>query len=203
MLRHRLTDRKLGQGGVTLVELMVVIVLTLTLSVTFYTFYKTNLFSYLNLQKEASYFTDLAAQSQRIARVLRGATDITTAAANDMQLYGYFSPADTYVSQIRYYKNAAGTALLADVTRMTANPPIGTPIASSLQTYTIIDNFKQTAGVNLFNYLDSTGSVMPLPIADLHTIKGVRVNLAVVSAAANNNQSMTVEVSLRNRKTNL
>jgi hypothetical protein len=177
--------------------------LSLLIGTSFYIFFKTNLFTYLNLQKDATNFTDLAGQSQRVGNVLRGLTDITDAQDNEITLYGYFFPTDTYVSLIRYYKNTGGTQLLADVTPMTSNPPLGTPIAASKKTYVIISNFKNTSSTKLFEYLDSAGATLAVPISDLHTVKGLRVNLAVSTAAGTTNQAVSVQVSLRNRKTNL
>jgi type II secretory pathway pseudopilin PulG len=202
LLRHN-SPTSLKQQGYTLVELLVVFILIIIISGTFYTFFKTNLFTYLNLQKDASGFTDLASQSQRIGNVLRGATDISSVADDDLTIYGYFYPTDAYVSLIHYYRNAQDTILYADVTPMTANPPIGTPITVKKKTYTVIPSFKPVAGVKLFQYLDASGNVLGLPISDLHTIKGIRINLAVPTAIGGGNQSMTLDVSLRNRKTNL
>jgi hypothetical protein len=91
---------------------------------------------------------------------------------------------------------------MADVTQMTSNPPIGTPIPNTLRTYTIIDNFKQSANTDLFVYLDSSDNPITSPVADTTTIKAIAINLAV-AATPNNNQAMTLQVSLRNRKTNL
>jgi prepilin-type N-terminal cleavage/methylation domain-containing protein len=191
-----------SQRGFTLVEMIVVMTLSLIIATAFYTFFKSSLFLYLNLQADASNFTDLAAQSQRVANVVRGLTDITAASANDLQIYAYFYPTDTYVSQVHYYLNATQTQLLADVTPMTANPPVGTPIPANRKTYTIIVNFKQSPNTNLFAYLNSANSALGLPITDLKTIKAIQVNLGV-AATPNNNQAMTLQVSLRNRKNNL
>jgi prepilin-type N-terminal cleavage/methylation domain-containing protein len=204
LLRHNApTGLRHTTGGFTLIELLVVMVLVAIISSGVYEFFKTNLFTYLNLQKDASSFTDLASQSQRIGNVVRGTTDIVSVADDDLVLYGYFYPTDTYVSLIHYYRNATDTVLYADVTPMTSNPPIGTPITANKKTFTIIPNFKPVAGVTLFQYLDSAGTVLLLPVSDLHTIKGITINLAVPTATGGGNQSMTLQVSLRNRKTNL
>lgn len=176
--------------------------ISLVIAATLYTFFKSNLFSYLNLQADATNFTTLAAQSERVATVVRGLTDITSASSNDLQIYAYFAPTDAYVSQVHYYLNASQTELMADVTPMTANPPIGTPITAQKKTYIIIDNFKQSPSTNLFVYLDGTGSPLTMPISDLTTVKSIQINLAV-AATPNNNQAMTAQVNLRNRKTNL
>jgi prepilin-type N-terminal cleavage/methylation domain-containing protein len=191
-----------NQNGFTIIELIITLLVTGMVSSMLYVFFNNSLSQYFNLQKEATNFTDLARQSQRTANVLRGLTDITTASANELIGYSYFSPADTYVSLIRYYKNPGNTKLLADVTRMTSNPPIGTPITSTKQTFTIIENL-QLPPVDLFAYLNSAGTPLALPVTDLRSIKGIRVNLVAISGNKSVGQTLTVEVSLRNRKTNL
>jgi prepilin-type N-terminal cleavage/methylation domain-containing protein len=203
LLRHNPHLKVRGEQGFSLVELLVVITLIGVLSGLFFSTFNTTTSQYFGLQVQGSNFANLASQSNRIANVVRGATDIISAAQDDLQIYAYFAPADTYVSQVHYYKNAAGNALLADVTRMTANPPTGTPIVSSKQTYTVLSNYKQVSGVKLFAYLDAVGNELVPPISDLHTIKGIRVELAVPGTNASSNQAIEVQVSLRNRKTNL
>ncbi len=198
MLRHKLTS----QQGFTIVELTMVIIVIGIVVPMFYLFFNNSLSQYLTLQKDGSDFTDLAYQSQRIGNVLRGATDIVSVSADDISCYAYFSPNDTYVSLIHYYKTAGNTQMLADVTPMTANPPIGSLITAKKQTFKIINNFYQSPSLSTFVYLDETGAPLTLPIADEHTIKGVQVNLAA-KGGDNSNQAITLQVSLRNRKTNL
>jgi prepilin-type N-terminal cleavage/methylation domain-containing protein len=189
-------------AGFTLIELMVVMVITGMMLAAMAVFFKTSLFGYLDMQKTASNFTDLATQSQRIAKVIRGATDIIDPQNNSLELYAYFWPQDSYVSKVKYYLSADSMQLLVDVTPMTANPPIGTPITAGKKTSTVIGSFKQQSGVNLFQYVNSAGSVLTPPITEENTIKTVRINLAA-SASASGNQIINLEVNLRNRKTNL
>lgn len=192
----------LGRKGFTLVELMIVIVLIGIVGTTFFVFFNDSLSQYLALQKDGTAFTGLASQSQRLANVLRGLTDITSESANEITCYAYFAPNDTYTSQIHYYLSSDGKKLLADVTPMTANPPIGTLITSQTKTFTIISDFYQPDGTTLFGYLNDTGAALTLPIPDEHSIKGIQVNLAA-QGANNSDQQITLQVSLRNRKTNL
>jgi prepilin-type N-terminal cleavage/methylation domain-containing protein len=192
-----------AERGFTLVELMIVIVLIGIISGTMFLFFNNTFSQYFALQKDGSNFTNLATQSQRIGNVLRGLTDIISETSDDLVVYAYFAPSDTYVSQIHYYENADNTKLMADVTHMTANPPIGTLITSSEKTYTIIPNFYQASGVNLFTYLDASSNALTLPIADEHTIKAIQVNLAAQTSRSTTDQTMSLQVSLRNRKTNL
>lgn len=190
------------QRGFTLVELMVVMVLIGILSTTFYVFFNDSLSQYLSLQKDGSEFTDLASQSQRIGNVMRGMTDIVSETNSDIVCYAYFAPNNTYVSQIHYYLNPTKTQLLADVTPMTANPPIGTLLTAQKKTFVIINDFYQSPTLNLFSYLDDSGSVMTLPVSDEHAIKGMQINLAV-RGSHSSDQAVSVQVSFRNRKTNL
>ena len=190
-------------AGFTLVELLVVISLVSIIFITFTSFFNNYLILYSKYQKDATNFTELANQSQRIADVLRGLTDITAESSNSLTAYAYFSPVDSYVSQVRYYLNSTNTAILVDVTPMTANPPIGSLITTSKKTYTIITNYFQASGVNLFNYYDASGTQITLPITDEHSILSIQVNLAEPGTHTKNGQTLSITVSLRNRKTNL
>lgn len=172
----------------------------------FLVFFKSSLFNYLNLQKDATSFATLNQQSFRVSSVLRSTTQISSAGANDLVVYAYFYPSDTYVSLLHYYVVASGgkKQLKADLTPMSANPPLGTPLGAQTKTIVIIDDLYQPAGVTLFSYLNATGATLGLPIGDLQSIKGMRVNLASRTVnGTEGNQSLSVEVSLRNRKTNL
>lgn len=191
------------EAGFTLIELLVVIILIALLFTAFVTFFDSNLSFYTDYQYNGTNFSELASQSQRISSVLRSLTDIVSESANDLTVYAYFSPTDTYVSLVHYYLNSKGTALMADVTPMTANPPIGTPITSSTETYTIISNYYKAPGSSLFTYFDASGTQLSLPINDEHSVLEIQVNLTEPVAKYSDGQTLSVKVSLRNRKTNL
>lgn len=198
--------RNIRQAGFTIVELVVAIVLTGLIFTGIYAFFNTSFSQYLGLQQDSSTYNDLAYQSQRVATVVRTATEITSAGQNDLTMYAYFWPNDTYVSRIRYYLGNGNTKLLADVTPMSANPPLGTPQAAAMKTYTVIDKYTYQPTVSLFEYLDSGGTNLGLPINDLYTIKGVRINMAVpnrIVVPTTTSSTISVQVTLRNRKTNL
>jgi prepilin-type N-terminal cleavage/methylation domain-containing protein len=193
-----------AQQGFTLVELVVSITLMAIIGTTFLVFFKSSLFDYLDLQSDATSLTELSSQEMRIATVVRGLTDVSSAGANDLSVYAYFYPSDAYVSLVHYYlqQNNGVEQLMADVTPMSANPPIGSLLTDQKRTYTVIDNFYQPSGGSLFTYLNSSGTALTLPVSDLTTIKGVQVNLAT-TLKDGGNQSVQVQVSLRNRKNNL
>ncbi len=197
---------KLHQSGFTIVELVVVIVLVGIIFTGIYAFFNTSFSQYMGLQQDSSTYNDLAYQSQRVATVVRTATEITSANQNDLTMYAYFWPNDAYVSKVRYYLGAGNTKLFADVTPMSANPPLGTPISAQLKTYTVIEKYTYQPTISLFEYLDSSGANLGLPITDLYTIKGVRINMAVpnrIVVPTTVSSTISVQVTLRNRKTNL
>ncbi len=198
------SDTTDGQEGFTLVELLVSIVLIAIIGTTFLVFFKSSIFNYLDLQKDATSFTQLDSQATRVSNVLRSATGIVSADANDLVVYAYFYPSDTYVSLLHYYVVTSGGTkqLKADLTPMSSNPPIGTPLTAQERTFVVINNLYLPSGTNMFDYLSSSGAALGLPITDLQTIKGIRVNLAAQTASGGN-QAIDVQVSLRNRKTNL
>ncbi len=200
-----MSHRKFYSGGFTIIELLITIVVIGVVSTAMYTMFVSSINQFFGLQQDSMRFGDLALQSQRVASILRGLTDITEATDDDITVYAYFSPNDNYVSFIHYYKANGNTVMLADVTPMSANPPIGTPLTANKKTYTIMNPFYADPNVKTFVYLDSAGTTIPTPITDLQTIKGIQVNLAVPSdtPVASGNQTISLQVSLRNRKTNL
>jgi len=207
VLRRKLRQAYLPvrQAGFTLIEMMIAITISALVSLTAYSIFSTLLNQYFGLQADGSEFTNLAGESQRLANVVRGLTDVISESSNDLTVYAYFAPNDAYVSQIHYYLSANAKTLYADVTPMSANPPIGTPLVAQKATYKVIDNYYQLSGVPLFNYLDASGATLALPIADENSIKGIQINLVVPAPfpTAAGNQRISLQVSLRNRKTNL
>lgn len=193
------------QAGFTLIEMLVTLVLTGIVVIVMYASFNAFISQYFVMQKSGTQFSEMAASSQRLANVLRGTTDFLAVGDNDVTVYAYFYPKNAYVSQVRYYLNTRNNALLADVTPMTGNPPAGTPITANKKTYTIISNYYKAPGVNLFTYLDAAGNPLPLPVSDQHIIKGMKLVLATPGpdTAPNTPQTMSLNISLRNRKTNL
>lgn len=203
MSRRKSSEPDNRQAGFSLVELLVVISLIGVIFATFSSFFTNYLILYSKYQQDSMNFSEMAQQTQRVAQVLRGLTDIVSESSNDLVVYAYFSPVDTYVSQVHYYLSSSGKALMVDVTPMTANPPIGTTIPAKKKTYTIISHYYQAPGGSLFSYYDASGSLLTLPISDEHSILDIQVNLAEPASHGSNGQTLSTMVSLRNRKTNL
>lgn len=199
---------KLGtrhQHGFTIIEVLIAIALSAVVTTVLFTFFTTSFNQYFALQNDGLVFSDLTTQSQRLAMVLRSATDITQATPNEITAYAYFSPNDNYVSQIHYYKSADGKKLLADVVPMDNNPPAGNLLTGQTRHYTIIDPFYTVSGIDTFQYLGTGTTVIPTPVSDLHTIKQIKIDIASPTKApsANGYDEITIQVMLRNRKTNL
>ncbi|MEK7626362.1 MAG: prepilin-type N-terminal cleavage/methylation domain-containing protein [Patescibacteria group bacterium] len=193
------------EAGFSLIELVIAMTLIGIITTILYTVFNNNFSQFMALQTNNVKHGELSTQSQRMGSLIRGLTDITAATSSELTFYAYLSPRDDTVSLIRYYKSTDGTKLHADVTPMSANPPTGTPITSDQKTITLLDNFYTVSGVNLFTYLDSAGNTLTTPITDLRTIKGVKTTLAVANTVPviTGNETVSVQVSLRNRKSNL
>lgn len=192
-------------SGFTIVEVLISITVATILALSAYSFFNTSLAQYFALQENSVASGDLVINAQRVANVVRGLTGIVAADANDMTMYAYFSPNDAYVSQVKYYLSANNTELLADITPMTANPPVGTLITAQKKTYTVISDYLKVNNLDLFTYLDASNTPMTQPISDLNSIDAIKINLAVPhnNPVAGASQQLSLQVTLRNRKTNL
>ncbi len=189
-----------NQKGFTLLEIVLTLAVSSILAITLYSFFSGAMTNYFAMQDDAVKFSTLNGQVQRIGRIIRGATDVRAAAANDLTVYAYFSPRDSVPSQIRYY--VSGVKLMADVTPLSSPPPVGTPVTAQMKTYTLIDTLYATS--NLFTYLDSAGNTLT-STTNLRDIKGIKVTLSVPPqrGATTKQTTVSLSVSLRNRKTNL
>lgn len=198
MSKHNCSD------GFTLVEMLVVMSLIGLLSLIFLVVFKSTLLNYLDLQKQSSSFGQLSRQADRIANVLRGTTSIDAASDNDLTVYAYFYPSDTYVSQVRYRVVSSGSSrqLYVDLTPMTANPPLGTLETAKKKSLVVISNFYQPVGGKMFTYLNANGTVLATPVTDLSVVKTVQINLAA-QLDNGGTQNMNLQVLLRNKKNNL
>jgi prepilin-type N-terminal cleavage/methylation domain-containing protein len=196
---------KLNSRGVTLPELLVVMIASSVLIVTLFLFTSDTINSFMRLQAEGLAHSKLAEGSFRVSRVLRGVDYIETANTDSVTAYTYFAPQDLYTSRVSYYLNPAQDQLLADVVPMTADYPVGSLIPAQQKTVVIIDNFYKIAGSPTFKYYNANFNELTAPVSDLQAIKNISVNLHTKFYESNNQDyaSSEVTVNLRNRKTNL
>lgn len=193
-----------NQKGFTIVEMMIVIVVAGLLLSSFSAIYNNNIIFLFNEEQNNISLNELQLESQRIGNVVRGTTGIVSASNNSLSFYAYFYPNDQYVSLVSYYLNSSGNQVLASVTPMTSNPPIGTPITSNIQYYTIISNYFNPPGTNLFNYFDNGNNSVTPTSSNLNTIAGIQINLSEPLAGfPGKNQSLNYFVNLRNFNTTI
>lgn len=194
-----------NQKGFTVTELVIVMMLVSFLLITVYVFTSSAINSFMQLQAEGLARSKLAEGSFRITKVVRGINYIENASDDSLTAYTYFAPDDQYTSKVRYYLNIDKTALLADVTPMTADYPIGSLLTSQIKTVKVIDNFYKITGQPTFKYYDANFDQLASPVSDLQSIKNISVQLFVkkYESSANDYVSTEVTVNLRNRKSNL
>jgi prepilin-type N-terminal cleavage/methylation domain-containing protein len=191
--------------GFTLSELVVVMLMSSILIITLFVFTSSTINSFLKIQAQGLASSRLSDSSFRVSRVIRGSNYIEVANQYQITAYAYFSPQDAYTSKVSYYLNGAEDKLLADVTPMTADYPIGTLIAAQKKTVVIVDNFYKLPGFPAFKYYTSNFTELSSPVSDLQAIKNININLytKVYQSSATDYTSSSVSVNLRNRKTNL
>jgi prepilin-type N-terminal cleavage/methylation domain-containing protein len=189
------------QGGYSLIELLVVIVITTAIAVPLGTFAIRGLRSYTFIQAQSDTSTELNILANRIAKVVRGVTSVDTAQSNTLTVYGYFSPQDTVIKKIRYF--ISGTNLNIGVTT-----PIGTEPnlvynpANEVITTTRVD---LVMGSNaLFTYYDDVGNQLGGGFTT-GQIKAIGIYVAANPNIKQNPTtiSLSTRVTLRNLKTNL
>ena len=193
------------QSGITITELLVVLIASSILLTTLYVFTSNSINDFMRLQAEGLAHNKLSENSTRITKVMRGINQIEVAEADTITAYSYFAPHDLYTSKIRYYLNANQDKLLAEVTPMTANYPIGTLLTNQTRTVTIIDGFKKVPNKDTFMYYDGELTQLTSPVTEKQTIKNITVQLFVKKYKSTNPDYVSTisSVNLRNRKSNL
>lgn len=175
--------------------------LTAMIAVPLVIFSYKGLSSYEFLQAQSNTSTELSTLSQRMGKVIRGATGVLAASSNSLTIYGYFSPADTEVKKIRYF--ISGTNLNIGVTKPDS--------ASQPYTYNNYPEVVTTTRVDLamgstpmFTYYDDAGNLLgsgfstgQVKMVGLYVAANPRTKQLAVPI------SLTTRVTLRNFKTNL
>ena len=198
MSRHNINY---AQHGYSLVELLVVMTLTSMIAVPLVIFSYKGLSSYEFLQAQSDTSTELSSLSQRIGKVVRGATGVLSAQPNTLTMYGYFSPADTEVKKIRYFIN--GTNLNIGVTKPdSAVQPFTYNNYLEIVTTTRVD--LAMGGTPMFTYYDDAGNLLTAGFS-VGQVKAIGLYVAANPRVKQLNVpvSLTTRVTLRNFKTNL
>ncbi len=192
---------RLDEAGYSLIELLVVMVLTTMIAIPLVIFTYKGLTSYEFLQAQSNTSIELSTLSERIAKVLRGTTGIVSAGPNTLTIYGFFSPADTEVKKIRYF--ISGTNLNIGVTKPdSASQPYTYNNYAEVITTTRVD--LSMGATPMFVYYDDSGNVLSSGFA---TSQIRAVGLYVAANPRTKQLSVPIAVStrvtLRNFKTNL
>jgi len=190
-----------SEGGFTLLEVIVASVLVGILAIPLMMFGYKGLQSYTFLETQSQTSTDLSTLSERIAKVVRGATSVITATSSTLTIYGYFDPDDTKPDQIRYFMS--GTTMDIGVT-----PPSGT---APNYTYPSANEVIHTAYTSMalgatpmFTYYDSSGNQLAAGFTTSE-VQAVGIYVAANPTPGQNSVPISVStmVTLRNFKTNL
>jgi prepilin-type N-terminal cleavage/methylation domain-containing protein len=197
-MSRRSTDR---QKGFTMVELLVVAVVSALISGMIFVFFWSSFRSFFNIQETSIAASDKLRVVYRISQVLRSGTTITEASSTALTIYAYFSPQDSTLSQVRYSYDAGAKTL--SVTRIPAQgtaPNYTYPPASGV-TVTLLRGFTATGSV--FSYKDANGFTGPFTTNTYKDIKEVTIDLNSASGRETSANQLKTNIVLRNRKTNL
>jgi prepilin-type N-terminal cleavage/methylation domain-containing protein len=189
------------EGGFTLLEVIVASILVGLLAIPLMMFGIKGLQSYTFLQTQSQTSTDLSTLSERIAKVVRGATSVITASANTLTIYGYFDPADTKPEQIRYF--VSGTNLDIGETDPVGTAPNYTyPPANEV--VTVAYTHLVMGATPMFTYYDSTGTILPTGFVNSE-VMAVGIYVAANPTPGQNGTAISISTlaTLRNFKTNL
>jgi type II secretory pathway pseudopilin PulG len=201
MLSRRVKQVGRGQAGFTVLELLIACTLVMVLLIPLSIFTFRGLAGFQYLQDESNTSIDLSTLSERISKVVRGATSVITAQANTLTIYGYFSPADNVQKQIRYFTN--GNELEVGVTPPSGTAPNYTYPAAN-EVVTVLRTDLSLGGNSLFTYYDDTGTQLAAGYSTSQ-VKEVGIYVAANPNTTQVNVPIAIKtrVTLRNFKTNL
>lgn len=183
---------------------MAVIIGSSILILTLYVFTSNAVNDFMRLQSESLARSKVTDGTFRISRVIRGLNHIEYAQADTITAYSYFAPHDEFTSKIVYYLNSNEDQLLAEVTPMTADYPIGNLILDQQKTVVIIDGFSKVSGSgsDTFEYYDKDHNPLTSPVLDTSPIKNIAVNIHARKYKTNSDKYVSgkVSVNLRNKR---
>jgi prepilin-type N-terminal cleavage/methylation domain-containing protein len=188
--------------GFTLLEVLVVCTLLGIVAIPLMMFTYKGIQSYAFLQAQSNTSTELGNLSERITKVLRGATAIINAGPNTLTVDGYFSPANAIPDQIEYY--ISGTDLDIAVTTPSGTAPNYTYLSPQNTTTYLTRVDLQMSGTPMFTYYDSSGNQLPSGFS-LSQIYGIGIYVAANPSPGQVSVPISIKTfaTLRNFKTNL
>ncbi|MFI5240161.1 MAG: type II secretion system protein J [Candidatus Saccharimonadia bacterium] len=189
------------QHGYTLLELIIVVVITSMLTLVLGTFLvnSLNTFQYATAQTNSA--NDVLGILDRVGKVVRGATKVVSTGTSSLTIYGYFSPRDSVPDQITYA--VSGTTFQSTDIPASGTGPNYTYNAANGTTKTLTSNLA-VGSTPIFTYYDDlgnqlTGSFTTGQVKQIGIYIAVNPQPARVPIAIGNQ----IRVSLRNMKTNL
>ncbi len=186
--------------GFTLIELLVAITLFSMVSLGMMTFMVNigNGYRFLDVQSTAA--VDSSNSLGRIAKVLRGSTEVVEALPASVTVFAYFSPNDAVVDKVKYYLE--GTNLKVSVIPPTGVAPTYTYNPADEKITSLRTNI--TNITSIFKYYDDigtelTGTFNESQVKQIGIAISVNPNTKVLRKSLSNQTTVT----LRNKKTNL
>lgn len=195
-----MSRRSKWTSGYSLIELLFVIAIIsiMTTSLVALVTQSSRGYRYLQTQSEAS--VDLSNTLNRVAKVVRGTSDVISAQPNSLSIYAFFSPNDAVVNKITYF--VQGSTLKATVVPPTGTAPNYTYDDANGTTYTLADDL--TGAGTVFNYFDASGIQLGSGFS-VSQIKQISIEVTINPNTKVLRKPLTSQttVTLRNKKTNL
>lgn len=190
-----------SQSGFTLLELLIVIVITSLIAIGLGTFTVNSLNTYQYAVAQVNSSNDVLNYIDRLSKVIRGTTSIVTATSSSIVFYGYFSPRDAVPDKIRYF--VSGTTLQSGNIQASGTGPNYTYDPATEVVKTLATNLA-VGSTPVFTYYDDLGNQLTGAFS-ASQIKQVGIYIAVNPQPARVPIAISSQtrITLRNMKTNL
>ena len=190
-----------NQNGFTLLELLMVVVITSMMIVAIGTFSVNIINNYQYSEAQVGSSNDILNIMDRMTKVVRGTTKLVTTGSTSLTFYGYFSPRDSVPDLITY--SVSATSLQSSDTVATGTGPNYTYDTSGAVVRTLATNLA-VGSTPIFTYYDDLGNLLTGAFS-ASQVKQIGIYVAVNPHPARvpiaiSNQT---RVTLRNMKTNL
>lgn len=188
------------EEGVTLVELIVVIVMLAIISPLVMWFFWATINNFIRVQSANLLVSNETRALSRMEQVIRSGTQIDNASATSLTIYAYFSPADSTLSKVTYTYNASQKLVTVERIPATGTAPNYTYNVANKVTSTILSGV--TLKNNLFSYEDASGGTGPFDSSTFQNIKIVTIDIYGVLKGNTAPTEVKSSVLIRNRRGN-